>query len=54
LFCVIESGEIDIQSLINEVQNFNLEYDFEEQDLNVLCDQYFGHIHNFQEMFADY
>jgi hypothetical protein len=29
-----------------------LKFDFEEQDFNVLCDQYFGRIYNFQEKFV--
>jgi hypothetical protein len=38
--------------LINSVQNLNLEFYFEDQEFDVLYDQYFGHIYNFQEKFV--
>jgi hypothetical protein len=43
---------IDIQLLVNEVQNLNSEFEFEEQDFNFLCEKYFGHIYDLQENFV--
>ncbi len=38
--------------MINEVQNLNSEFEFEEQDFNSLCDTYFVHIYDLQENFV--
>jgi hypothetical protein len=37
---------------MNEVQNLNSKFEFEEQDFNFLCHTYFGHIYDLQENFV--
>jgi hypothetical protein len=37
---------------MNEVQNLNSEFEFEEQDFNFLFDIYFGHIYDLKENFV--
>ena len=43
---------IDFHKLEEQINEINLTFDYEEQNLNLLCDQYFSQIHLLQEKFV--